>query len=87
MSGKKRGERGTTIGELPEKKSCRIQFRVVRRVLQQVESLFVSGFFLLRHVFETEVVVCGLVRKEHAVVEGVLAAQVVSEHNVRQFVR
>src|SRR5437867_8415651 len=87
MSGKKRGERGTTIGELAQKKSCRIQFRVVRRVLQQVESLFVSGFFLLRHVLETQILVGGFVRKEHAVIEGVFTAQVVSKHDVRQLVR
>ena len=38
-------------------------------------------------MLESQVVVGGVVGEQHAVVEGVLAAQVVAEHDVRQFMR
>ena len=36
-------------------------------------------------MFESQIVVSALVREQHAVVERILAAQVVAQHNVRQF--
>ena len=38
-------------------------------------------------MFEAQVVVGGIVGEEHAIIEGILAAQVVAKHNVREFVR
>ncbi len=38
-------------------------------------------------MLEAEVLISGFIGEEHAVVEGILAAQVVAEHDVRQFMR
>src|SRR6266849_1971893 len=59
----------------------------VGRVLQHLDGFFVGGCFLFRNVLEAEVLIGTLIGEEHTVVESVLAAEVVSENDVRQFVR
>ena len=46
----------------------------------------VGGRFFFRNVLESEIAIGAFVREEHAIVEGILAAQVVSENDVSQFV-
>ena len=55
-----------------------VEFLRVRRIIQQIQSLLVGCGFFLRNVFEPQIVVGGIVGEQHAVVERILAAQVVS---------
>src|SRR5215467_8622825 len=59
----------------------------VRRVLQEVDGFLVGGQFFFRNVLEAKVLVRAFIRKQHTIVEGVLGTEVVSEHDVREFVR
>src|SRR5713101_9717564 len=64
-----------------------MQLLGVGRVLQQVHGLLVGGGLLFWDVPESKILVSGFVGEEHAVIEGVPAAQVVSQYDVGEFVR
>ena len=66
-------------------KACRGDLLRVGRILQHVERFGVRRRFFIRIVFESEVLVSRLVGKQHAIVKCKFAAQVVTEHNMRQF--
>ncbi len=70
-----------------DEKTGRVQLLRVWRGLQHLDGFLVGSCFLFGNVFEPKVLVSRLVREQHAVVERVLTAQVMSQNDVRQFVR
>ena len=85
MRGQQSGEcRRARLQRLQEQARV-VQLLCVGRVLQEIDRFLVGSCFLFRNVLEAKVLVRCLVGEEHAVVEGILAAQVVSQHDVREF--
>ena len=64
-----------------------VQLLSVGRSLQHFDRFLVRSYFLFRNVFEPQVLVRSFIREQHAIVECILAAKVVSENDVGQFVR
>ena len=73
-----------SLKRLDEQARC-VELLCVGRALQELHRFLVCSCFFFRNVLEAKVLVRSLVREEHSVVEGILAAQVVSEHDVRKF--
>src|SRR2546423_2091605 len=87
VRGQKRAKsRGALLQSLQEQAYV-VQFLRVRRVLQQFDSFLVGRRFLFRNVAESKVLVGAFVREQHAVVEGILRTEIVSQNDVSQFVR
>ena len=59
----------------------------VGRIVQQFDGFLVRCGFFFRNVFEAQIVIGRVVGEQHAIVEGILAAQIVSEHDMREFMR
>src|SRR6202521_3056385 len=87
MGGQQRGELRSPCHKLFQEQRRHVQLLSVGRVLQQFHGLGVVCCFFFRVVAEAEVIVSRFIGEQHAVVEGELASQVVSQNNVRQFVR
>ena len=86
-SGQQRRKLWSTSRQFFQEQCRGIQFLVIRRSLEQFHRLFVSSDFFFRNVPEAEILVSRFVSKEHAIVEGKLTAQVVTQDNVRKLVR
>ena len=64
-----------------------VQLLRVRRILKKVDSFFVSRRFFFWNVLESQILIGRIVAEQHAIVEGILAAQVVAEHDMRELMR
>src|ERR1700730_5861092 len=68
-----------------QKQSRTAQLVFIRRIFQQLYSLGIRCFFVAGATFEVQALEGIFIGKEHSVIKGELRIELVTEHNVTQF--